>query len=109
MNIPKKLKVGGMQYDVEITNHMYLGAANVSAEIMYDELKIRVAQNPEGRMQADFLHETLHAIFHNLGYREHDEKKIDELAQALYAVIVDNPEMFAEEREEEIGDECENT
>lgn len=44
MNIPKKLKVGGLQYDVEITNHMYLGAANVSAEIMYDELKIRVAR-----------------------------------------------------------------
>lgn len=96
MNIPKKLKVGGLHYDVEITNQMHLGAANVSAEIMYDELKIRVAPNPEGRMQEDFLHEMLHAIFHGLGYRDHDEKKIDELAQALYAVIVDNPKMFAE-------------
>ena len=47
----------------------------------------------------------LHAIFHGLGYRDHDEKKIDELAQALYAVIVDNPEMFADERGEDNGDE----
>ena len=50
MNIPKKLKVGGLHYDVEITNQMHLGVANVSAEIMYDDLKIRVAPNPEGRM-----------------------------------------------------------
>lgn len=95
MKIPKKLKVGGLYYDVEITNKMYLGAANVSAEIMYDDLKIHIAPNPEQRMQADFVHEMLHAIYHNLGYREHDEKKIDELAQALYAVFVDNPKMFA--------------
>ena len=95
MKIPEKLKVGGLYYDVEITNQMYLGAANVSAEIMYDDLKIHIAPNPEPRMQADFVHEMLHAICHNLGYREHDEKKIDELAQALYAVFVDNPEMFA--------------
>lgn len=45
-------------------------------------------------MEADFLHEMLHGIFDHLGYVNHDEKKIDELANALYMVIQDNPEVF---------------
>ncbi len=51
-------------------------------------------------MEGDFLHEMIHAIYDFLGYSEHDEKKIDELANALHMVIKDNPEMFesAEER-----------
>lgn len=30
-----------------------------------------------------------------LGYRDHDEKRVDELANALHSVIVDNPDVFA--------------
>ena len=48
-------------------------------------------------MENDFIHEMLHGIYSFLGYCEHDEKKIDELASALYMVIKDNPEMFAVE------------
>ena len=48
-------------------------------------------------MEADFVHEMIHGIFSHLGYSEQDEKKVDELAEALYAVFVDNPEMFKEE------------
>lgn len=44
----------------------------------------------------DFVHEMVHGIFSHLGYCEHDEKKIEELAEALYAVFVDNPDMFRE-------------
>lgn len=45
-------------------------------------------------MEADFLHELVHGIFDHLGYTDHDEKKIDELANVLHMVIVDNPEIF---------------
>jgi predicted metal-dependent peptidase len=50
-------------------------------------------------MEADFLHEIVHAVLEFMGYREHDEKKVDELAQALYMVIQDNPEMFTPDKE----------
>lgn len=46
------------------------------------------------RAQRDFLHEVVHGIYDNLGYKEHDEKQVDEMAGALYALITDNPEMF---------------
>lgn len=69
---------------------------------MLCEVKCKGVERWEGRCigRADFVHEMLHAICNNLGYREHDEKKIDELAQALYAVFVDNPEMFASTKNE---------
>lgn len=94
MNIPKKLKIGGKVYTVEITDKLFLGNANVSAEIMYNDLVIRVSPQAQGKMEADFLHELIHGIFDHLGYRDHDEKRVDELAQALYMVIVDNPDVF---------------
>ncbi len=94
MNIPKSIKIGGKVYTVEITDKLYLGGANVSAEIMYNDLIIRVSPQAQGKMEADFVHELIHAIFDHLGYKEHDEKRVDELAQALYMVIVDNPDAF---------------
>ena len=45
-------------------------------------------------MEADFLHEMLHGIYDFLGYTEHDEKHIDELANALHMIIKDNQGIF---------------
>ena len=95
MNIPKTVKIGGKVYDVEITNKFDLGNVNVSAEIIYTDLVIRISSNQApGKMEADFIHELIHGIFDHLGYKEHDEKRVDELAQAIYMVIVDNPDVF---------------
>lgn len=94
MNIPKTIKIGGKVYTVEITDKLDLGNVNVSAEILYNDLVIRVSPQAQGKMEADFIHELIHGIFDHLGYREHDEKRVDELAQALYMVIVDNPDVF---------------
>lgn len=94
MNIPQTIKIGGKVYRVEITENLTLGKANVSAEIDYTELVIRIHPNARGKMEGDFLHELVHAIFDHLGYRRHSEKKVDELANALYMVIKDNPKVF---------------
>lgn len=94
MRIPDKLKIGGKIYDVEITNKLSIGSVNYSGEILYQDLIIRICPSAPGRMESDFIHEMIHGIFDHLGYTEHDEKKIDELANALYMVIQDNPEIF---------------
>ena len=49
--------------------------------------------------KADFWHEIVHGIFSRLGYKEHDEKRVEELAQSFYALVKDNPEMFIEMEE----------
>lgn len=98
MKIPKTVKIGGKVYDVEITDKFDLGNVNVSAEILYNDLVIRVSpQQAPGKMEADFIHELIHGIYDFLGYRNHDEKRIDELAQALYMVIMDNPDIFEDD------------
>ena len=100
MKIPKKIKIGGKIYKVEETDRLNLGSANYSGEIDYMALVIRIVPAAQQKMEADFLHEMLHGIFDHLGYSEHDEKKIDELAHALYMVIQDNPKIFEKEGKE---------
>ena len=62
---------------------------------LYGDLIIRVSPQAMAKMEADFIHEMVHAIYFGLGYRDHDEKRVDELANALHSVIVDNPDVFA--------------
>lgn len=94
MKIPENIKIGGKTYAVEITDNLMLGRASYTAEVDYLNLKIRILPNAKEKMEADFLHEMTHAILDFLGYREHDEKHVDELAQSLYMVVQDNPEVF---------------
>ena len=101
MKIPKKLKVGGKVYRVEQTDRLNIGSVNYSGEIDYMALVIRIVPSAQQKMESDFLHEMVHAIYDNLGYTDHDEKKVDELANALYMVIQDNPEIFEKDGKEE--------
>lgn len=96
MTIPKKVKIGGMVYAVEITDKLDLGAANVSAEIDYRDLVIRISPQAQGKMEADFMHELMHGILDHLGYKDQDEQRVEALAQALYMVMQDNPDLFEE-------------
>ena len=94
MNIPKSVKIGGKVYCVEFTRSFNFGSLNVSAEIDYEELAIRIAPNAKDKVEGDFIHELIHAIADHLGYKNHNEKKIDEFANALHRVIRDNHELF---------------
>lgn len=94
MKIPSKVKIGAKTYRIEITDRLDLGSVNYSGEILYSKLLIRICPSEKEKMEVDFLHELVHGIFDHLGYTDHDEKKIDELANVLHMVIVDNPEIF---------------
>jgi hypothetical protein len=91
MKIPKSVKVGGVVYKVEIVTQAKDGAAG---GICYHEAEIELERHPQQHMERVLLHEILHAIFYSRGYRGHDEKQINEVANALHALIIDNPEMF---------------
>lgn len=97
MKIPNSLKIGGNIYTVEITDKLDTGKLNSDAEISYRDLIIRVCPAAKSKMESNFVHEMVHGILDYLGYIDHDEKKVDEFSNALYAVFVDNPEMFMSE------------
>lgn len=94
MKIPDQIKIGGKIYAVEKVKDVGLSMIHCTAEIDYCECEIRIYPSAQQKMEMDFMHEVMHAIFAHLGYKKHNEKQIDELANALYAVIKDNPEMF---------------
>jgi hypothetical protein len=92
--IPEKVKIGGITYEVKQGVERLVKGQGYSAEIIYEDAVINLAKGCEVIAERDLWHEVIHAIKSNLGYKNHDEKEIDELAGALYALIVDNPEMF---------------
>lgn len=94
MKIPSKLKVGGKVYDVEQTMNLVTGNANSSAEIDYHDTVIRIVPHSQSKMETDFFHEMTHAMFDFMGYTDHDEEVIDKIANVLYMVVQDNPEIF---------------
>jgi hypothetical protein len=94
MRIPKTLKIGGHIYTVEVVDRLVSGI-NYVGEIDYNNNKISISKNQDvNRQHQTFLHEVIHGIYNNLGYTDHDEKQVDELAHALYQLIVDNPKLF---------------
>lgn len=96
MKIPDHLKIGGFNYKVEITDNISIGY-QYTGEIDYRKQIISLRPNSsESYMERTLIHEMCHAIYDFLGYDVHDEKKIDELANALHMVIKDNPEVFKE-------------
>lgn len=101
MNIPNEIKIGGKTYTVEITDKLNCGNLGYSGEICYQDLIIRICPQAKQKMEADFIHEIVHGILSHLGYSEQDEKQVDEIAQALYMVIQDNPAMFCDDEGEE--------
>lgn len=95
MKIPDKVKIGGITYAVKTGVERLISGQDYSADIDYINSVIEIGKGNEGQhAERDFLHEVIHGIYSNLGYKTHDEKQIDEMAGALYALIVDNPEMF---------------
>jgi hypothetical protein len=102
MKIPGKIKIGGLTYAVEETEHITLGTG-CCGETLFLDLKINIRPSAREHMERTFWHEVFHAIYDNLGYTQHDEKQIDELAGALYGIIKDNPGIF-----ENIGGESGN-
>lgn len=100
MNIPKKVRIGSMNYDVILTDKTILkGNQQCYGHIDWEHHIIEIdktLQDVQGQEQT-FLHELVHGIVHerNLNIQNSDEETItDEIATGLHQIIKDNPEIF---------------
>lgn len=85
--IPTKLKVGDSTYDVAV---MPILGAGDSAGYCEDCVKlIAIEQDVERDMFATLVHEALHAIEKEYGFRM-KHKKVRKLEEALAQVLLDN-------------------
>lgn len=96
MKIPEKLRIGGVDYAVKREERIISeeGRALVG-QINYDQSLIRIepaVQDAQGQCRT-LLHEVLHGLEHHFKL-DLEEDEIDSLANGLYMVVMDNPEIF---------------
>ncbi len=86
------LKVGSTLYDVNFVKKLKNERNDeLYGHIDYCELNIDVCNKyPLLRQLQTILHETIHAIDDELG-NDRTEKETNQLSNALYAFIIDNP------------------
>lgn len=86
LNLPEKIKIAGVHYEIEsIRDDENCGTC------LFDSLIIRVDPRLKiEKQQQVFIHEMLHAVFWEAGYKEQDEEMIDRVSKVLYQVLIDN-------------------
>lgn len=97
MQIPDKVRIGGVDYNIKFEERLNNGAQLAYGHIDYDAALIRIDTNlreEQGKCQT-LLHEILHGIAKHFELEiEGDEDTVDKLAKGLFMVIQDNPNMF---------------
>ncbi|WP_023976321.1 hypothetical protein [Clostridium beijerinckii] len=100
MNIPDKVRIGSIDYEVIIEdNTIVLDAVQCKGKINFEFHKIIIdssIQDKQGQEQT-FLHELVHGIVEerSLDLKQDDEETIiDGIAIGLHQVIRDNPDIF---------------
>lgn len=96
MQIPNKVRIGGIDYRVKRKpnptdgNNLCYGVFD--SEHCCIELNSERDLHPD-RLAVTFLHELLHGAVH--GQTEEDEEKlVGAMARGLYQIIKDNPKIF---------------
>ncbi|APM40489.1 hypothetical protein BS101_18015 [Clostridium kluyveri] len=95
MNIPDKIKIGGMIFSVAlIDNLMRDGSSSGRSCGNSQEIQIDKSASHQYK-ETTFIHEVLHQInfVYNIGL---EHKQIYDLETAIYALVKDNPRVFNE-------------
>ena len=96
MKIPSKVKVGGIIYEVYLVDQCSDGPRFMGQVDHYKcEIQLRQNLNPQAKMQT-LWHEITHIVISALGRKDFEEGDIEQVAQYIYQIVVDNPEMFRE-------------
>lgn len=103
MEMPKKIRISGVDYIVELTDvPICLEHKECYGCVDYDSGRIRISTSGEisdAHRCITVLHEMLHAILADRDVSTEDdgeEKIVDQLSRGLYQVIRDNPGIFYE-------------
>lgn len=101
MNIPDKLRIGSIDYDVELTKENLVVRSQESygyIDYNYHVIKINESLQDKQGQEQTFLHELIHGIIRERSLNiENEEVIVEEIAIGLHQVIRDNPIIFSKE------------
>jgi len=96
LNPPKKIKIGGHNYQVMFP-YNFKERVDISGQADHDVQEIRVSEmdgagvrRTESATGEIFWHEILHCIDHIYNADETSEEAMSKLSQGLYQVLTDN-------------------
>ena len=92
MNIPKKINIGGIIYDVEFVKKAddELNKFNLYGNIDFVDCKIKIADGINNQMkEVTLIHEVLHGIAQNYSM-DFKEDEIERLSNGIYQVLKEN-------------------
>ena len=100
MNIPQKIRIGSVDYEVQLTSdNLVCQGKECYGFNDYDHHTIKInerLQDEQGQEQT-FLHEMLHGIIRERNLTvENEELVVEEIALGLHQIIRDNIEIFKE-------------
>lgn len=94
MKIPEKIQVGGIDYDIKISDSQSFELLQTTiGHIWYEKQLIAIQKDlKEDKRGQTFCHEILHAMFLAMGYAHDfdvkvDEQFVDALASYLHQVV----------------------
>jgi hypothetical protein len=99
MLIPKKVRIGGIDYKV-VHKPNPVSGENAVCYGVFDSERCVIELNSERDMHPDrlgqtFLHELLHGAIFGAGVESEDEELlVKTMARGLYQIISDNPKIF---------------
>ena len=99
MKIPKKIKVGGLEY--KVLQGYAFKETELMGQVSHSQTEIRLnnidpygVQYPNQKKEECFVHEIIHAIDSVYNNNSLEEKTVDRLSQGLYQVLKDNKLYF---------------
>lgn len=93
MNIPQTVKIGGLIYDVSLSNNLLRDSDAMGSSCGNSQSIVLDSTISKQMQESTFIHE----IVHQLSYVHHldlDEAATCRLESAIYAFIIDNPDVF---------------
>ncbi|WP_110113258.1 hypothetical protein [Bacillus sp. CGMCC 1.16541] len=88
--LPHKIKIAGVDYTVGLKELIDLDGSTLG-QVIYQKSDITIKQSMSDDKKAQTLiHEMLHAILYESGYKEHSEEMVDRLSITLHQVLRDN-------------------
>lgn len=100
MEIPSKIRIGSVDYDVKLTDEVLVlnsQQCKGTIDFEFNEIKISNSVQDIQNQEQTLLHELIHGMVHDrkIDFKNMDEESIvDGLALELHQVIRDNPNMF---------------